>query len=292
MNVTYAALALTGTVALAACGTQTGGGSGTVGGDVPVAGVRWIPEKLTVDGKDIPLPEGARNAHVTFKPGTAKQGEGGGQSGGSVGCNSIGADVEVEGDTVRVSDVASTEMGCPGPVQEFEEGFVRIFSGDLEARITEPEGEPKILTLTSHDGDSITLSSEAAPPLTGTTWTVDALTTGKGADAAAEPLPQAARGKAYLVLSKDALTGDGTVHGSLGCNTFSGKATVSDGSDGTIEFSRLATTRKLCSAPVMKTENEIKEILDGKVAYDKEHDVLTLTADSGKGLTARAEKTK
>ncbi|MER5184354.1 META domain-containing protein [Streptomyces sp. NPDC002896] len=287
MNVTYAAVGLLGTAALTACGTQTSTGSGQVGSDVAVAGVRWIPEKLTVDGKDIPLPDEAHDAHVTFKPGASKQGEAGGESGGSVGCNSIGADVEVEGDTVRVSDVASTSMGCPGPVQEFEERFVRIFRGDLDARITDPDGKPKTLTLTSDDGDSITLRSEAAPPLEGTTWTVDTLIGAKGAEGVAEPLPKGARGKAYLVLSKD-----GTVHGSLGCNTFSGKATVKDGTAGTIEFGRLATTRKLCSAPVMKTENEIKEILDGKVAYEKEHDVLTLTADSGKGLTARAEKAK
>ncbi|MGW1027790.1 META domain-containing protein [Streptomyces sp. NPDC002577] len=291
MKVTYAAVGLFGSAALTACGTQAGNGSGQVGGDVPVAGIRWVPEKLTVDGKDIPLPEKAHDAHVTFEPGAAKPGEAGGESGGSVGCNSIGADVEVSGDTVSVSDVASTSMGCLGPVQKFEEQFLHIFRGDLEATITQPEDEPKTLTLTGDDGDSITLTSEPAPPLTGTTWTVDALIGGKGAGAA-EPLPKDARGKAYLVLSsKDG--NDGTVHGSLGCNTFSGKATIRDGSDGTIEFGRLATTRKLCSAPVMKTENEIKEILDGKkVAYEKEHDVLTLTADSGKALTARAEKAK
>ncbi|MBA2950057.1 META domain-containing protein [Streptomyces sp. PSKA28] len=282
MNVTYAAVALLGTAALTACGNQPG--SGQVGGDVQVADTRWVPEKVTVDGKDIPLPEEAHNAHVTFKPGAAKPGEGGGQSGGSVGCNSIGADVEVEGDLVRVSDLASTEMGCPGPVQDFEERFTSIFHGDLKAKVTEPEGKPKTLTLTSDNGDSITLRSEAAPPLKGTKWTVDALT-GKGAEGTAESLPKAARGRAYLVLSKD-----GTVRGSLGCNTFSGKATVKDGAQGTIEFGRLATTRKLCSAPVMRTENAIKEILDGKVAYEKEHDVLTLTADSGKGLTTRAEE--
>ncbi len=285
MNVTYAAVALVGSAALAACGTQTGTGtgSGEVGSDVPVAGTRWVPEKLTVDGKDIPLPEEAHDAHVTFEPGAAKPGEGGGESGGSVGCNSIGADVEVEGDIVRVSDLAMTEMGCPGPVQDFEEQFVGIFDGDLTAKIKEGDGEARTLTLTSDKGDSITLGSEAAPPLMGTKWTDDALT-GKGADGTAESLPEAARGKAYLTFSKD-----GTVRGSLGCNTFSGKAAVKDGESGTIEFGRLATTRKLCSAPVMRTENEIKEILSGKVAYEKEHDALTLTADSGKGLTARAE---
>ena len=93
-------------------------------------------------------------AHVRFKPGAADPDVGGGDSGGTVGCNSFGADVEIDGDTVQV-DLAST-MGCPGPVQEFEERFISVFRGTLKAVVEERDGS-KTLRLTSGKGDSITL---------------------------------------------------------------------------------------------------------------------------------------
>ncbi|WP_328748568.1 META domain-containing protein [Streptomyces sp. NBC_00285] len=277
--VKYAAAALAGTAVLAACGTESGSGSGPVGeGETKkapaIADAHWIPRKVTVDGKDYPLPEGKGSsrdeAEITFKPGTADPDVEGGESGGSVGCNSFGADAEIVGDTVRISDLAMTAMGCPGPVGEFEQKFIRVFDNDLKAAVQERNGI-RTLTLTSPGGDSITLHDKSAdpPPLKGTRWAVETQSDTKTDT------------KAYLTLTKD-----DAVTGSLGCNTFHGKATVKGG---TIEFGRLATTRMVCSGPVMKTERELAEILSGKVSYLQERDSLTLTTASGKDLRARAE---
>ncbi|MDO0934373.1 META domain-containing protein [Streptomyces sp. DG2A-72] len=289
-NMTYAAAALAGTAVLAACGTESGSGSGAVGeGDTKdistIADTTWLPQSVTVDGKEYDLPEGdsfeLEDAHITFKPGAAEPDAGGGESGGTVGCNHFGADVEIEGDTVKVSDLAMTLIGCEGAVGEFEEKFVSVFEGNLKAAMEERDGT-KILTLTSGKGDRITLregTAETAPALKGTRWTVDTLLSGKSDDSAAASLP--AEAKAHLTLTKN-----NTVTGSLGCNTFNGKATVKDG---TIEIGPLATTRMVCSEPVMKTERELTEILSGKVSYQQKHKSLTITADSGEGLVARAE---
>lgn len=158
----YAAAALAGTAVLAACGTGSDSGSSSVpdGSATDIAGIRWVPQKVTVDGKDYVLPKGEQfrvdEAYVTFKPGAADPDVGGGDSGGTVGCNSFGADVEINGDTVQVSDIASTMMGCPGPVQEFEERFISVFRGTLKAVVEERDGS-KTLRLTSGKGDSITL---------------------------------------------------------------------------------------------------------------------------------------
>lgn len=281
--VKYAAAALAGTAVLAACGTESGSGSGAVGEEetkktpaiaAAIADTRWIPQKVTVDGKDHLLPEekGSRHgeAEITFKPGAAEPDISGGDSGGSVGCNSFGADSEIVGDTVKISDLAMTTMGCPGPVGEFEKKFIGVFDNDLKAAIEERDGA-RTLTLTSPDGDSITLRDGPAvtPPLKGTRWAVETT-----ADTKTDT-------KAYLTL-----TGDNTVTGSLGCNTFHGRATVRSG---TIEFGRLATTRMVCSGPVMKTERELTEILSGKVSYQQERDSLTLTTAAGEDLRARAE---
>ncbi|WP_328872364.1 META domain-containing protein [Streptomyces sp. NBC_00287] len=293
-SVKYAAAALAGTAVLAACGTESGSGSGSVGDgekttrttDV-MADTRWVPHTVTVDGKEYKLPTEEKNfrvdeAHITFKPGAAEPDVGGGESGGTVGCNDFGADVEIDGDTVKITDLASTAMGCPGPVQEFEEKFQSVFTGTLKAEIEEQDGT-KFLTLTRGEGDSITLAEgpaeEPEPALKGTKWTIDTLVSGKGDDATAQSLPKGA--KAHLTLAKD-----GTASGNLGCNNFRGKATVKDG---TIEFGPLSTTRMLCEGPVMKAEQELTDILSGKVSYQQKDQELTLTAASGAGLVARAK---
>ncbi|MGW0418688.1 META domain-containing protein [Streptomyces sp. NPDC003015] len=256
----YAAAALAGTAVLAACGTEP---AGTSTQDLSaVEDVSWVPEKVTVDGKDYVLPvKGARHkAQITFKPTTAEPDGDGGESGGSVGCNSIGVDVAIEGDTVRVSDLVMTLMGCPGAVGQFEEKFIGVFDNDLKARLDGPSGS-RTLTLTSPQDDTITLREEKPPALKGTRWSLGE--------------------NAHLTV-----TGNNTVTGSLGCNTFHGKATVKDR---TIEFGPLATTRMMCSGPVMKTERQLAEILSGKVSYQQERDSLKITKGPGESVTARAE---
>lgn len=257
----YAAVALVGTTVLAACGTEP---AGTSTQDLSaIEDVSWVPKKVTVDGKDYVLPaKGARHkAQIIFKPTTAEPDDDGGESGGSVGCNSIGVDVAIEGDTLKVSDLVMTLMGCPGAVGEFEQKFVDVFDNDLKARLDGTSGA-RTLTLTSPRHDSITLREEKPPALKGTRWSLGE--------------------NAYLVLAKN----NNTVTGSLGCNTFHGKATVKDR---TIEFGPLATTRMMCSGPVMKTERHLAAILSGKVSYQQERDSLKITKGSGESVTARAE---
>ncbi|MFH8371449.1 META domain-containing protein [Streptomyces sp. NPDC018031] len=271
---TYAAAAaLACTVVLAACGNETGS-SDTVGGDAPVTGVQWEPQSVTVGDKKYGLPS-QTDAHISFKPG--KDGAEGGESGGVPGCNHLGADVEVEGDTLRVRDTALTAMGCAGEVQRFEERFMEVFTGDLKSEVSE---DGKTLTLTQDDGDRIVLTAKPpkpAKPLRGTTWQVNGLVDKE----TTQSLPQGTEGKAHLRLGKG-----GEVSGSLGCNTFTSEATVKDGR---IEFGPIASTRKMCPDAVMQVENRVRAVLSGPVSYDHDDRRLSLTADSGKGLTASAK---
>lgn len=253
-----ATLAAVGTTLLAACGTEPGGDA--VRSAVDITDVDWLPQKVTVDGKEYVLPENVEDAHITFKPDASPQDDDGGESGGSVGCNSIGADARIDGDTVRVTDLVQTLIGCPDPLGEFEEKFVGVFHNTLKAAVAERDGA-RTLTLTTRDGDSITLREKTVPPLKGTRWVME--------------------GKANLTLGRD-----DTVTGSLGCNTFRGEAVVKDG---TIEFGPLATTRMTCAPAVMKTERELAGILTGKVSYQQERDSLTIEGASGASVTARAE---
>ncbi|MFC8429947.1 META domain-containing protein [Streptomyces sp. NPDC057253] len=270
-RVKCAALTAVGTTLLAAaCGTESGTGSdgvtdrGTTSRPAGIADVEWLPQKVTVKGKEYVLPKDVdtfQDAGIVFKPDAdATRDDDGGESGGSVGCNSIGADAEIDGDTVRITDLVQTLIGCPDPLGEFEERFVEVFEGTHKAEVSERNGVTT-LTLTRPGGDSITFREKKAPALKGTRWSL-----GKNA---------------YLVLTKN-----DTVTGSLGCNTFRGKAVVKDG---TIAFGPLATTRMMCSGPVMKAERELAGILSGKVSYQQERDSLKITKAAGRSVTARAE---
>ena len=206
LSIPVTALAL---LALAACGTESGSGSGSGGDgggsvttDLPLTGVHWTVDSVTVDGKKSAAPNGA-HVEITDK----------GRAQGNYGCNQFGAAVKVEGDTVTVGKGEMTEMGCAEDIQGFEEAMKDAFTGKLKAKLVD-----KNLTLTTPKGDSITLTSEPAAPLAGTKWTVNSLLTGD----VATSLPAGTEKNAWFTLAKD-----GSVRGSLGCNTFSSTAKVS-----------------------------------------------------------------
>ncbi|MFF3754222.1 META domain-containing protein [Streptomyces sp. NPDC002018] len=269
---------------LAACGTESGSGSsagagsadggGSVRTGLPLTDVHWSVDSLTVDGRKTAAPAGA-----SVEIGTK------GRASARTGCNTIGADVTVDGDTVTVGDKESTLIGCPEELRAFEKALDGAFSGKLKATVGGTEKDRR-LTLTTADGDAITLTSGAPVPLAGTRWTVDALVAG----ATATSLPKGTEGKAYLTFGKD-----GSVEGSFGCNTFRGTAKVAgaDAAAGsqaaaTVTFGRLSSTRKLCPGPEMTLERQVQKVLEGKVTYEVHHRALTLKRADGQGLDAMA----
>ena len=275
MHTQRMAVSVLALLTLAACGTESGSGSGsgsgngdgsgTVRTDLPVTDVRWSVESLTVGGKRSTAPAGA---HVEIDPK--------GRATGNLGCNHYTADARIDGDTVTLGPGTTTEMACEKDVQDFENALSRALSGPLDAAVVN-----KTLTLTTADGDTITLTSQPPAPLTGTTWTVTTLTEGETATS----LPADTRDKApRLTFGKD-----GTVEGNLGCNSFHGKATVAGSS---ISFGPLASTRKMCAQAEMDVERSMLAVLRGKTAYAIDHHALSLTAENGKGLGASAPGTE
>ncbi|MFF3326023.1 META domain-containing protein [Streptomyces sp. NPDC002889] len=252
-------------LALAACGTQTGSGSGdggdsggTVATDLPVTGVHWSVDSVTVDGKKSAAPSGA-HVEITDK----------GRAQGNYGCNHFGADVKVDGDTLTVGPGEMTEMACDKKIQGFEDALRAAFSGKLKAKLTD-----KRLQLTTEKGDVIALTAEEPSPLVGTKWSVTSLLS----DKTATSLPAGTENKAHLTFGKD-----GSVSGNLGCNRFSSTARISEK---TITFGKLASTRKLCPGPEMSVERELAKVLNGTVTYELKHRTLSLTATDGTGLAA------
>ncbi|WP_137994408.1 META domain-containing protein [Streptomyces vilmorinianum] len=262
-RITAATAALASLLVLAACGTEKAGsdpGAGTVSPDLPVTGVHWAVDSLTVDGRKTPAPAGT---YVEIeKNGRAK---------GNSGCNHFGATVTVEGDTLEVGLGETTEMACDA--MDFETAFHKAFTGKLKAKLAGDR-----LTLTAPDGTtSLALTSEPPAPLNGTTWTVDSLLSGDTATS----VPKGAEGKAHFVIDKD-----GKVGGSLGCNRFSTTAEISGR---TVTFGQITTTRMRCTGPEMDLETELYEVFGGSATYELRHRGLSLVNAEGKGFAATAK---
>ncbi|MFD7291452.1 META domain-containing protein [Streptomyces sp. NPDC059863] len=277
---TVTAVTTVALLTLTACGTESGKGSGSgsgagagSGGEVrtetALTDVRWNVDSVTVGGRKTAAPAGA-SVEIDSQ----------GRASAKTGCNSIGADVTVEGDTVTVGKKQTTMIGCPKELETFEKALDGAFSGKLKATV-----QDKRLTLTTADGDAIALTSEPPAPLVGTEWTVDALAQG----ATATSLPKGTDGKARFTFRKDGK--DLSMEGSLGCNSFSATARLSESASGgqdTLTIGRVSSTRKLCPGPEMTLERQVQKVLEGKVAYELRHRGLTLRAADGQGLSATA----
>ncbi|MFE1331066.1 META domain-containing protein [Streptomyces microflavus] len=269
MAVSVSVLAL---LTLAACGTESGSGSGsgdgsdTVQSDVPVTGVAWSVDSLTVGGKKTEAPAGSR---LEIDPkGRAKAG---------FGCNHIGADARVEGDRITFGKPVSTQMACDETTEKAEKAALAAMDGEVTAKLS---GEK--LTLTTEGGDTIALSEEKPAGLVGTRWAVNTLLSGETATSVPADLPK--ERVPHLTFGED-----GTVHGNSGCNSFHGKAAV-EGS--TIDFGPPAGTRKMCPEAEMEVERAVLAALDGPATYTIKGSTLTVTSKDGKGIGATAAPAK
>ncbi|MGW5318586.1 META domain-containing protein [Nocardia thailandica] len=191
------------------------------------------------------------------------------------GCNKAGGTVDLADHVLRVGELASTLMGCPGDrgqADSWQDTFLR--SGPTWAL----DGDE--LTLTGAGSTVRLLDKKVATPdkpLTGTTWTVRTLLT-----------PSAQVSSVTIEETKPNLTIDamGNLTGFAGCNRMTGTAAVGPGDN--VSFA-VATTRMLCAPEVMEVENDVLKALDGKTTATIDADTLTLRNDNGYGLVLRAE---
>ncbi len=268
LTLTLTALASAGLL-LTACGTESGAGSATGSGgrsaqpEPPLTGVRWTVDSLTLDGKKYEAPG---DAHLKI----GKDG----RAGGSFGCNSVGADVTIKGDTVEFGEPLLTKRACTDESRmKFEKSVLRALGKEkLTAKV-----DGARMTLTTAKGDRMAFSSrpdEPDTPLTGTKWTVRAVGDAKSA----APLPKDVADKVHLTFGED-----GKVRGNLGCNDVTAKA---EAKDGRITFGAPATTRKMCPGATMATERRLLKLFDGPARYEIERDTLKLTAADGTVIDA------
>ncbi len=253
----------------AACGEEPAGPAGPGDdrareGPEALWGRTFLSVAVTEDGAERALVEGTR-IELSFD-------DDGRNLGAHAGCNHMGAEVEIDGERLRVGDIAQTLIGCPSDLEEQDrwlDGFLRSdprwsLAGDA-------------LTLTS-GGTEIELvdrrAAEPDAPVEGTRWEVTTIVDGE----IASSVP--AGTAAHVELADGRLTGSG------GCNELDGRVTVADR---TIEVHELTTTDMACEPDAMTLEQAVLAVLaPGTVGYEVEGPVLTLTHPSGAGLVLRA----
>jgi heat shock protein HslJ len=71
------------------------------------------------------------------------------------------------------------------------------------------------------------------------------------------------------------------ISGSAGCNRFTG---VYEAAEGSIDVRALGRTEMACTAPVMREEEAMLEVLDNAASYARQGERLVITAEDGSNL--------
>ena len=118
--------------------------------DRPLQGTRWVVDTIIEGDSASSVPAGVE-AHLVF--------DGGGRVGGSTGCNEVGADAAVNGDTITFSDVVTTDMACDPDRTRLERAVLAVLDGEVPYEI-----EADVLRLTHPRGKGLGLRAAGSTP--------------------------------------------------------------------------------------------------------------------------------
>lgn len=207
-TVTLLVVLLTSGFALIACGNDQpidagdetlpaddSGGAGSRETMPSLAGT-WVLERLEMDGQEVPLPS-KEDGDAMAPTMTIELGEIRGESG----CNSFSGSLTIDEDgSASINDLANTEMACMGEgLMDFEQ----VYLSALRA-VTGWEADPDGIALIGDGGRVEYGPGPVVEPaaLFDTTWVLDSLYAGEGADRAVSSTDQSAP-EATLVVSED-----------------------------------------------------------------------------------------
>ncbi len=258
---------------LAACG-GTQPGAPVIDGSTTGAAGSWelVDAEPTIDVPD--------DARVTL---TISADDGVWQVGGTSACNEYGGRVTTDGDTWRADGFGGTDMACDEPRMAAERAYLDALQ-TIDSW-TRPSDDELVLT-----GATVELRFAALGPvplaeLTGTTWVLEALVTGTGADA---PATSTAADAEVATLR---LEPEGTMDATTGCRSFAGEwietgdeilLTTFGQRDDSPNVAADGTTT--CAPAVVAQEDHVLSVLgDGfRAAIDSQR--LTLLSRDGLGL--------
>jgi heat shock protein HslJ len=246
-------LLLAGALVLAACGSDPASDGPDVTGE-------WQLTSMTTLGADL-----------TFPPGTtATLALAGGKADGAAFCNHFSASYELDGSSLSISDIGSTEMGCPPDVMDAERTYLSALDAVDTALV---DASDLVLT-----GPGVELRFAPVPavpdsPLEGTRWVLESLVDGATASSTlGEP--------AVLLLGADRRAEAGT-----GCRTLTATWLLEDGA---LVLDDLLPDGAGCPPDVARQDEHVTAVVGAGPAVELREDRLTLTAPDGRGLVYRA----
>ena len=193
----------------------------------------------------------------------------------TAGCNRAVGTADFSNGVIVTGPLATTMMACMGDNADSDQWLASFFAAQPSWSL-----DGNTLTLRTDETTVTLLDRKIAQPdrpLTGTTWVVDTTIT---PDAVTSSL---AIDNAAATLQ---IADDGTLSGSTGCNSFTGKAEVSGE---TITFGPLATTRRACPPDAVEVEQAVLATLTGTATATVESDRLQLMNTNGSGLGLHAQ---
>jgi len=242
---------------LVACADKGGGVSdGSVVKPAALEGNEWTLDRASISSLSAGAPPDA-SVTIAFDKGRAS---------GKAACNSYGGGYQAGNDgSLSFGTFALTMMACAEPLMSLESAYMDA----LGKMTTFTVGDSLVLT---GDGVSLTYGATPAPealPLTGTVWSLTSIAEGDAVSS-------------VLADSKTTATFDAsgsTVAGSAGCNTYNGSYT--EGGNGALSFSALASTKMMCADDVMAQETAFLAAMGTVASYQIEGAQLQLLDDSG-----------
>jgi heat shock protein HslJ len=248
LPLTVAALALAGLV-LAACGDDDFVAPPATTPAAPeLEGPTWVLDVSSIDvegaGDNLPT--------IRFLEG---------QVTGTTGCNSFRGTYTVNGSDLTLSPLATTLVGCPGPLEAVEREIL-----DRLARVTNYEVASARLNLLDGD-ETVLLYDESKATIEGSWLTLSVL------------YDDAIRSVILDTELTAEFTAEGTVSGSGGCNRFTGEYTVTGDE---ISIGPLASTRMACeSEEVSRQEAAYFAALESATTWEQTGNELILKNDAG-----------
>jgi len=216
----------------------------------------------THDGVALPMPAGA-TIDMTLDGTTA---------GGTAACNSWFGEVAVGERSMSFSGLGQTEMACLDERMDAEAAYLQALSA-----VAAFDLDGDMLTLL---GPDLELTFTRRPPvadagLVGTAWVLDGYIEG-------DAVSSAQGDEAMLVFAAD-----GSLTGNTGCRDFGGAWTTDDG--GQLVISDVASDGHACADPLLARQDQnVLEVLSGRVMAEVDGDGLTITSPQGTGLMFRA----
>lgn len=236
---------------------------------VPPAGLTgrtFLSTGVTVDGAPFALAAGTR-IRLIFDNGNLSA---------NAGCNIIGGNLVIDGDTLRFSGASMTEMACAEPRMAQDQWLVTFLSSSptfvLSGNDLTLTGGTTVVTLLDRE------VAEPDQPLAGPTWSLSSFIDGE----VVSSVPVG-------VSAAFTFAEDGTFSANFGCNSGGGKYAI-DGD--TISFSDVVMTKMACGGAGGQVESAVLTVIgaQGPITFVIDAGSLTFMAGPlGLQLSAAAD---